>query len=150
MNLTPKQNNDVCLEFFEAAWNEGQIREDLLAADALDHSQVGGKQKTEPGAGSFKHIVNMFRSAMPDVKLSLEDQIYVDDKVVHRWRLNGTDTGGVMGMPPSQKPLTVTGTTVVRMQDGKIAERWANVDELGLLQQLGVVPPPPVPVEAEP
>jgi predicted ester cyclase len=46
-------------------------------------------------------------------------------------------------MPPSGKALAFTGTTIVRMQDGKIVERWANVDELGLLQQLGVVPPPP-------
>jgi steroid delta-isomerase-like uncharacterized protein len=85
----------------------------------------------------------MFRHAMPDVKLTLEDQIFTSDKVVHRWLLNGTDTGGVMGMPASGKTLAVSGTTTVRMKDGKIAERWANVDELGLLQQLGVVPPPP-------
>lgn len=143
MALTPEQNNAVCMEFFETAWNTGVVREDLLAADALDHSQVGGKQKTEPGSGSFKHIVGMFRGAMPDVKLTVEDQIFTGDKVVHRWRLNGTDTGGVMGMPPSGKALTMSGTTTVRMKDGKIAERWANVDELGLLQQLGVVPPPP-------
>ena len=51
--------------------------------------------------------------------------------------------GGLMGMPPSGKELTFSGTTIVRMEDGMIVERWANVDELGLLQQLGVVPPPP-------
>ena len=44
---------------------------------------------------------------------------------------------------PSGKQLTFSGTTIVRMEEGKIVERWANVDELGLLQQLGVVPPPP-------
>jgi predicted ester cyclase len=48
-----------------------------------------------------------------------------------------------MGMPPSGKKLRFSGTTIVRMENGKIVERWANVDELGLLQQLGVVPPPP-------
>jgi predicted ester cyclase len=86
----------------------------------------------------------MFRHAMPDIHLTLLDQIFTADKVVHRWSLTGTDTGGVMGMPPSGKSLKFTGTTTVRMNDeGKIAERWANVDELGLLQQLGVVPPPP-------
>lgn len=143
MALTPEENNALCIEFFEAAWNTGNVREDLLSSDAVDHSLVGGKSKTEPGSGSFKHIVGMFRNAMPDVKLTILDEIYTADKVVHRWSLLGTDTGGVMGMPPSGKTLTLTGTTVVRMQDGKIAERWANVDELGLLQQLGVVPPPP-------
>jgi predicted ester cyclase len=62
---------------------------------------------------------------------------------VHRWTLVGTDTGGLMGMPPSGKTLTFTGTSIVRMEDGLIVERWANVDELGVLQQLGVVPMPP-------
>jgi len=143
MAFTPEQNNAVCIEFFETAWNKGVVREDLLASDAIDHSQVGGKQKSEPGSESFKQIVGMFRNAMPDVKLTIEDEIFSSDKVVHRWRLNGTDTGGIMGMPPSNKSLTLAGTTIARMRDGKIAERWANVDELGLLQQLGVVPPPP-------
>lgn len=143
MARTPEENNAVCVEFFDAAWNTGNVREDLLSANAVDHSLVGGKSKTEPGSGSFKHIVGMFRNAMPDIRLTMLDQIYASDKVVHRWSLTGTDTGGVMGMPPSGKSLTFTGTTVVRMEDGKIAERWANVDELGLLQQLGVVPPPP-------
>lgn len=143
MALSPEENNAVCMEFFNSAWNTGVVREDLLASDALDHSFVGGKTKTEPGSGSFKHIIGMFRHAMPDIQLTVLDQIYTADKVVHRWSLTGTDTGGVMGMPPSGKSLTFTGTTTVRMADGKIAERWANVDELGLLQQLGVVPPPP-------
>ena len=144
MALSPEENNTICLEFFETAWNTGNVREDLLATDALDHSFVGGKSKTEPGSASFKGIIGMFRHAMPDIHLTLLDQIFTADKVVHRWSLTGTDTGGVMGMPPSGKSLTFTGTTTVRMNDeGKIAERWANVDELGLLQQLGVVPPPP-------
>jgi predicted ester cyclase len=104
---------------------------------------VGGQPKTEKGSASFRAIVSMFRAAMPDIRLTIDDEVYAGDKVVHRWHLVGTDTGGVMGMPPSGKQLTFSGTTIVRMHDGKIVERWANVDELGLLQQLGVVPPPP-------
>ncbi|WP_201981959.1 ester cyclase [Hymenobacter rubidus] len=143
MSTTPEQNNAVCREFFESAWNTGNVRADLVTADAMDHSFVGGKAKSEPGVASFQGIVGMFRHAMPDIHLTILDEIYAADKVVHRWSLTGTDTGGVMGMPPSGKSLTFTGTTTARMADGKIAERWANVDELGLLQQLGVVPPPP-------
>jgi len=144
MALTPVENNEVCLTFFHTAWNTGVVLEDLLASDALDHSFVGGKSKSEPGSESFKQIVGMFRHAMPDIQITILDEIFAEDKVVHRWSLTGTDTGGVMGMPASGKSLTFTGTTTVRMNDaGKIAERWANVDELGLLQQLGVVPPPP-------
>ncbi len=144
MALSPVENNEVCLTFFHTAWNTGVVLDVLLASDAIDHSFVGGKTKSEPGSESFKQIVGMFRHAMPDIQITILDEIFAEDKVVHRWSLTGTDTGGVMGMPASGKSLTFTGTTTVRMNDeGKIAERWANVDELGLLQQLGVVPPPP-------
>ena len=64
--------------------------------------------KTEKGSASFRAIVSMFRSAMPDIKLTIDDEVYAGDKVVHRWHLVGTDTGGVMGMPPSGKKLTFT------------------------------------------
>ena len=143
MSLTPQENNDLAIKFFETAWNTGEIMEDLIDPQAVDHSSVGGKEKQEVGPGSFKKIIGMFRAAMPDIKLDVQDEIFVEDKVVHRWVMTGTDTGGVMGMPPSNKNLTFSGTTIVRFKDGKIVERWANVDELGLLQQLGVAPPPP-------
>jgi predicted ester cyclase len=141
--MTPEENNAICMEFFESAWNQGIVRADLLTDDALDHSTVAGSVKTERGPGSFQGIVGMFRAGMPDVKLTVEDAIYTGDKVVHRWRLDGTNTGSMMGIPPTNKALVLRGTTTVRLESGKIAERWANVDELGLLQQLGVVPPPP-------
>lgn len=145
MAISPDANNAIAVRFFEAVWNrwDYSVLNTLIAPDALDHSTAGGLPKTERGSESFRNIVSMFRHAMPDIHLSIEDEIYTDDRVVHRWVLEGTDTGGVMGMPQSGKRLRFTGTTIVRMEDGKIAERWANLDELGLLQQLGVVPPPP-------
>lgn len=143
--LTPEQNNAIAVRFFDSVWNKGDfsVLDTLIAPDADDHSTVGGVPKTEKGSASFRAIVSMFRAAMPDIRLTIDDEVFAGDKVVHRWHLEGTDTGGVMGMPPSGKKLRLAGTTIVRMRDGKIVERWANVDELGLLQQLGVVPPPP-------
>ena len=145
MSYTPEQNNAIAKQFFDSVWSRGEfsVLDTLIAPDAVDHSTVGGKVKTEKGSASFRAIVSMFRHAMPDIHLTIEQEVCAGDKVVHRWSLKETDIGGVMGMPPSGKVLTFTGTTVVRMRDGMIVERWANVDELGLLQQLGVVPPPP-------
>lgn len=142
MTVTPEENNAICERFFQSVWSKGDfsVLDTLVAPDALDHSTVGGLPTTERGSAHFRGIVTMFRQAMPDIKLTIDDEIYTGDKVVHRWTLNGTDTGGVMGMPPSGKKLSFTGTTIVRMANGKIAERWANVDELGILQQLGVAP----------
>lgn len=140
-----EENNDIAHRFFTSAWNDGnlQVIDELIAPDAVDHSTVGGKEKSELGGESFKQIITMFRAAIPDIKLTIEDEIFAGDKVVHRWNLEGTNTGPLMGIPPTNKKVRFTGTTIVRMRDGKIVERWTNVDELGLLQQLGVVPPPP-------
>jgi steroid delta-isomerase-like uncharacterized protein len=146
-DLAPEQNNAIAEKFFDSVWNKGDfsVLFSLVAPEAEDHSTVGGLPTTEKGSAHFRAIVTMFRSAMPDIKLTIDDEVYAGDKVVHRWILTGTDTGGVMGMPPTNKNLTFTGITTVRMKGGKIIERWANVDELGLLQQLGVAPPPPPP-----
>ncbi len=142
---TPEENNAIAVKFFDSVWSKGDfsVLDTLIAPDAVDHSTVGGKVKSEKGSASFRAIVSMFRQAAPDIKLTINDEIYAGNKVVHRWVLNGTDTGGLMGMPASGKPLVITGITTVRMRDGKIVERWTNIDELGLLQQLGVAPPPP-------
>jgi steroid delta-isomerase-like uncharacterized protein len=141
MPLSAEENNALARRFFDTAWNTGEFIEELIAPDAVDHSTVGGHEQ-QTGPESFRQIVGMFRSAMPDdIHLHLQDEIFAGDKVVHRWRITGTDTGGVLGMPPSGKELSFTGITIVRMADGRIVERWANVDELGLLQQLGLVPP---------
>lgn len=142
--LSPAANNAIAVRFFHAAWNEGDtsVLAALVSPDVIDHSTVAGKPASKQGHESFMHIIGMFRHAMPDVKLTIEDEIFAGDRVVHRWLIEGTDTGGVMGMPASGKRVRLTGITTVRMQAGRLAERWTNVDELGLLQQLGVVPPP--------
>jgi steroid delta-isomerase-like uncharacterized protein len=142
--FSPEENNAIAVKFFDSVWNKGDfsVLDTLIAPEADDHSTVGGVPKTEKGSASFRAIVGMFRAAMPDIQLTIDDEVYAGDKVVHRWHLVGTDTGGVMGMPPSGKELHFSGITTVRMRDGKIVERWANVDELGLLQQLGIAPPP--------
>ena len=72
----------------------------------------------------------------------LEDMIAEGDKVAVRFTLRGTHGGDLMGIPPTGKPVAVTGIDINRIADGKIAERWANFDALGLMQQLGVIPTP--------
>jgi predicted ester cyclase len=58
------------------------------------------------------------------------------------WRAIGTHTGELLGIPPTGKPVDVTGIWIDRVQGGKIVEEWGVSDQLGMLQQVGVVPPP--------
>ncbi len=138
--LTPAENNAVAVRMFEGAWNKGDfsVIDELIKADAIDHSPLG----SEKGSEGFKNIIGMFRGAMPDLKMSIEDEVYSGDRVVHSWKIQGKHTGSpLFGVPPAGKDLTLTGITIVRLEDGKIAERWTQLDQLGLLQQLGVIPP---------
>ena len=141
MQLTPEQNNAIAVRFFDSVWNKGDfsVLDELIHPEAVDHSTVGGKEKTDPGSGSFRQIVSMFRGAMPDVALTIHHEVFMNDLVVHRWSIKGTDIAGMMGLSATGKEITFGGTTVVRFRDGKIIERWANVDELGLQQQLGII-----------
>jgi steroid delta-isomerase-like uncharacterized protein len=137
--MSVEENKKIAHEFFNAAWNRGDFDtlRRLAAEDSIDHSPMG----TEKGVESFLHVVTGFREAFPDVKLTIEDEIAEGDRVVHRWRLNGTSQKPFMGIPPTGKPTVFNGTTIVRLENGKVAERWASLDMLGLLTQLGAIPP---------
>jgi steroid delta-isomerase-like uncharacterized protein len=112
---------------------------ELLATDYIDHADP---PETPPGVESAKRRWTMFRSAFPDTHVTLENIIAEGDKVAVRFTLRGTHGGDLMGIPPTGKPVAFTGIDINRIADGKIAERWANFDTLGLMQQLGVIPTP--------
>ena len=84
-----------------------------------------------------------FFTAFPDLHMKIEDQIAEGDMVASRLTVHGTHKGEFMGMPPTGKQITITGTDIVHIKDGKAVERWGNFDDLGMMQQLGVIPPSP-------
>jgi len=71
-----------------------------------------------------------------------EDLIAEGDRVVSRFTIRGTHKGVLMGIAPTNKPVTVTGIVIYRIVDGKVVEQWENINFLGMMQQLGVFPPP--------
>ncbi len=92
------------------------------------------------GPKSIIQRVAMLRAVFPDLQYTVEDEIAEGDKVVHRLTGRGTHQGEYLGIPPTGKQVTWTVTAIYRIAGGKIAERWINVDDLGMMQQLGVVP----------
>ncbi len=83
-----------------------------------------------------------FQSAFPDVSHTIEDQIAEADRVVTRVTVRGTHTGNLMGLPPSGRPMAMTGISIFKIVDGRIAEEWTEFDQLGMMQQLGAIPAP--------
>jgi steroid delta-isomerase-like uncharacterized protein len=132
-------NKKIAIAVFPAAWNHGDFgpAEKYVDPDVVDHFDHSR------GIEAFKSVINGFRAAFPDIRLTVLHEVAEGDLVVHHWTMTGTHRGAFQGIPPTGKTLTWTGTTIVRIEGGRIVERWANVDVLGVLQQLGVVPPPP-------
>lgn len=81
-------------------------------------------------------------NAFPDFQHTIEDMIAEGDKVVARFTDRGTHKGEYMGITPTGKQVMYTGIMIFQIADGKLVELWGEYDALGLMQQLGAVPPP--------
>lgn len=124
------------------AFNTGDWNavDQLFAPDFVDHDR--SRAGLPGGPEGVKIAWRMFRDAFPDLSGILDDVICEGDKVVVRGTMRGTHRGELMGIPPTGKQVTVTLIDINRVEDGKLVERWAETDMLGLLQQLGAVPAP--------
>jgi predicted ester cyclase len=85
-------------------------------------------------------MVGAFRAAFPDLHVKNEDVIVEGDKVVARWTARGTHNGMLMNILPTGRQATLKGIDILRIEGGKIVERWGEFDALGMLHQLGVIP----------
>lgn len=136
-----EQNKALARRSTEEVWNQGKLAviDELVASNATYHDpNVPGGKFTGPEG--LKQFVQIYRTAFPDVHITIQDQIAEGDKVVNRWTATGTHKGDLMGIKPTNKFSTVTGVDIERYQNGKVVESWANYDMFGMLQQLGVVP----------
>jgi steroid delta-isomerase-like uncharacterized protein len=89
---------------------------------------------------AFKAFVANFNVAFPDIHHTIEDLIAEDDKVIVRWVARGTHTGLAMGVPPTNRLISVSGINIYRVSDGMFVEQWTEFDQLGMMQQMGVIP----------
>ena len=112
-----------------------------MSHDFDDHDDPNPTGTLE-GLEHAKHTIMEYRSAFPDVTFIVEDQIAEGDMIVTRWTAHGTHKGVFRGIPPTGKQAMTTGISITRVVSGKFVEGRINYDALGLLQQIGVVPPP--------
>jgi steroid delta-isomerase-like uncharacterized protein len=137
-----EQKKAISRRLVEESFNEGKfdVIDELVAPDFANYDPASPEEVRGPEG--LKAFVRTYRSAFPDIRVTIEDQIAEGDKVVSRWSARGTQQGELMGMPASGKQARVTGITIDRLEGGKIIESWNNWDTLGMLQQLGAVPEP--------
>jgi steroid delta-isomerase-like uncharacterized protein len=128
----------------EESFNDGNVRviDELVAAEALNHDPALPAQLRDVrGPEALKRVVAMYRAAFPDLRMTVDDVIVADDKVVLRWHSEGTHRGELAGLAPTGARGSVTGISIDRWKDGKIVEAWAEWDNMGLARQLGAAPP---------
>jgi steroid delta-isomerase-like uncharacterized protein len=136
--MSEEENKATIRSWVEEAWNKGNmaIADNMYTATYVLHDASGPID----GPTGLAQFIAMFRMAFPDLHMTIEDQITEGDKVAWRFTVRGTHHGEFMGISPTGKPVTVTGTVISRFVDGKWQEDWSNFDALGMLQQLGVIP----------
>jgi len=112
--------------------------EELFASDFVEHGASGEDVR---GTKDYKksHVSAMY-SAFPDIDFTIDDMVVEGDKAAVRYTISGTHKGEFMGVPPTNKKVTLWGICIDRIAGGKFVESWVRYDTLGFKEQLGLVP----------
>jgi steroid delta-isomerase-like uncharacterized protein len=137
----PEANKAILRRVMEEVLNQKNLSlaDQFYATDYVFHLPPNPEIR---GRENFKQMLDMYCAAFPDYYLAIEEMFAEGDKVVTRYTFTGTQKGEFMGIPPTLKQVTFTGIDIHRLASGKIVEDWGNMDLLGMMQQLGVVPSP--------
>jgi len=148
--MSTEENKAVSRRVAEEIFNGGNLdlADELYAPDYVLHDPA--LPEDLHGPEGLKQYVGITMGGFPDARVTIEDQIAEGDKVVDRWTAIGTHMGDFMGIPPTGMRFEVSGITISRFAGSKIAEDWYQGDDLGMMQQLGVIPSGDVSEEAGP
>jgi ketosteroid isomerase-like protein len=136
--MSVEENKALVRRYFEEIDETGDVSvlDRYVSPGFVDHYPAPG---CTPDLAGLRLAFEMFRTGSPGPH-RLDDVIAEGDKVVVRVTGEGVHSGELFGIPPTNRHFTATGITILRIAGGKIVERWAEVDMLGCLQQLGVIP----------
>ncbi|HKY54458.1 MAG TPA: ester cyclase [Anaerolineales bacterium] len=138
--MSTEENKNLVRRIFEEGLNQNKplVFDELIAPSYVNHDFPA----PSPGLEGFKMVIGVFRAAFPDMHVTLEEELAEGDKVITRGYFTGTHKGDFQGIPPTGKQIKVKYIDVWRVENGKLVENWVQMDQLGLMQQLGVIPTP--------
>ena len=137
MAETPRRRlEEIAHRWIEEGWQQGRVAmvDELHSPDFVDHDAAG----RPPDRAGFKQgIADLYRG-FPDLYTEIEDLVVDPDRssVAVRWSATGTHRGTFMGLPPTGNRVSFKGIEVIRVDGGRIVERWGEWDGIDLLQQL--------------
>lgn len=136
-----QSNSSVVLQFIEKVLNRGEVDAagEFFWEDMVEQVPLPGQG---PGVEGLKDALRGLLEAFPDMHWTVQEQIAEGDKVVSRFEWTGTHRGIFLGVPATDQTVTVWGMVIDRLDGGKIKDTRIIMDTLGLMMQLGVVPPP--------
>jgi len=135
--MATEDNKAFVRRFYEEGVHNPALFDELLAPTYILH--FPGSPPIS-GIEHARQLMAVYTSGFPDLQLTTEDLVAEGDKVAIRNTWRGTHQGVFQGLAPTGKRVQFTGTDIVRVEGGKIAEQWADLDALGLMQQLGAIP----------
>src|SRR5467141_1597213 len=139
-NLMSAENKAIVRRLYEEVWNERKlevVNELISPSHALQGPNIFG---SSIGPEAYKRQVSRFLEGYPDLRWTIENTIAEEDKVVACWTISGTHKGDYMGVPATNKKISVEGITIHHITNGKIMDSYVSWDIWGMMQQLGVVP----------
>lgn len=138
--IVAEANKSLVTRAVKEIWNDGNYDnlEEFVSSDFVVHATATGEEIHGPEG--VRHFYTQLRKAFPDLHFKITNQIAEGDNVVTHSTVSGTHKGEFKGIQPTGKKFTVTMIDIDRIVDGRVRECWTNMDELGLLQQLGVIP----------
>jgi steroid delta-isomerase-like uncharacterized protein len=130
----------VARRVFEEIFNQGkfEVADEIYAKDFVNHGVT-----RDVGLNEDQAAARGWRSAFPDLKMTVDKALVDGDYVTVLWSGEGTNTGEGNGLPATGKKLKGRGITIWRISGGKIREEWSEFDQMRIMQQLGLMPAPP-------
>ena len=137
-----QDNSTIVRRFVDEVINQGKMESarEFVWEDVVEQVPLPGQG---PGLEGLKDILTAMRAAFPDIDFAIKEQISEGDKVASRFEWTGTHKAAFMGIPATGRPVRVWGIVIDRLVEGRIKDTRILMDTLGLMTQLGALPPPP-------
>ena len=139
--MAEAENQAIVERFLVEVLNQGRLAtaDEIVAENFVELDPLPGQRQGREG---LKEIIAMLRTAFPDMHWSIEETIAAGEKVVTRFTWTGTQKGEFLGIPATGRAVSVKGVVIDRIVDGRMTDSRILMDNLGMMQQLGVIPPP--------
>jgi steroid delta-isomerase-like uncharacterized protein len=137
--VSTEENKALVRRFVDEVQSRGNIDalDEICSPEFVNHSAPPGVPSNCEGV---KQLTAMFRQAFPDSYFTVEDMMAEGDKVATRKTFHGSHQGEFMGIPPTGRRVSMRLIDIVRIAGGRVVEHWSMGDNLGMMQQLGVIP----------